>query len=308
MSTSRFVVSTIRNITDNGRPKVLVGLAPVFVSQMSVAQFLREWELISECDDNTRENAKLSLLYHNIAGIPTDRNVRDQLDEWTDVHDAIESTLIGTPDEFYLNNSGITIIASTDAKEVVGSEQRLVLTSPQLINGAQTAKVIRKCVSNIVDGVINGDIDQEELDKLCSARIKYEAIVGASDTLIGDITVSRNFQNQVKRLSILGAQGCFSDLQSAISADAELNGVKLRIKETDRDDCLETGNLIQVITASLPLQLYGKRRKICPEAPEPSLSYKLDRCLRAFHFLKSTNDLQDIYQYYIDIISIQRHL
>lgn len=178
--------------------------------------------------------------------IDTDENVRSYLgrDEEgsrrksTKVNIAIRETLNKAPEEFPLLNAGIVIVARDVKVDDNTKPPRVTLYSPSIINGAQTQGVLKDFFANPTDDTRYPSVN-------------FELIVTDDDELIGDISIARNYQNDVSDLSIYGRQGRFEALAVAMRESDPT--IKLRTRETDfSDEYLDTEKLVQVVTAIAP--------------------------------------------------------
>lgn len=239
-----------------------------------------------------------------IVGLPTDDNVRDYLVEAegkqrktpTQVHRAIRDTLINDPGDFGVLNSGVVIVA----RDYEVDEQRKVmrLLRPSIINGSQTQGVIRDFFKDFN----KDEISQEPI------FIKFELVVSGDEDLIAETSISRNYQNDVKQLSIVGRRGRLDELEAALSK--KMDGAKLRKDETDLAG-LPTEKLLQVITALIPEELWVKVKPA--EAGEPNKVYTYSmkaKCLKEFDtvYTRSHNVsdperslYSEVYNFYLDI-------
>lgn len=179
-----------------------------------------------------------------ILGLSTDENVRAYLVDAEgkkkkrkgEVHRKIEDTIENYPENFCVLNGGIVIVARDYVIEE--KTKRLTLEKASVINGAQTQGVIRDCS--------HGD----ELDIF----VTFELIVTKDEALISEISISRNFQNDVQNISIAGSRGVLEDLEAALRKGDP--NIKLRKSETDRsDDYMDTEKLIQVLMALAPPEI-----------------------------------------------------
>ena len=116
--------------------------------------------------------------------------------------------------------------------------------------------------------------------------MNFELIVADDEELIAEISIARNFQNEVTDLSIFGRQGRFDELEKSMQkSDAS---IKLRKRETDfGDEYLDTEKLIQVMTAMAPTDIRlpsAEKRKVkTPETIYRVYAYgKRSRCLSDF--------------------------
>ena len=264
-----FGVHTIRNISspedlDNDR-KVIVGQAPL-------TSFL---------------------------GLPTDENVREYLLDakgrqrkvMTQVHKAIQDTLLNNSDNFSVLNSGITLVARDS--ELDEKKKYLKLLNPSIINGSQTQGVIKDTIQ-----------DLEETDLLNGVHVKYELIITQDEELIAQTSIARNFQNDVASISIAGRLKQLDELEASLKQ--KLPGSKLRKSETDlSDDFVRTERLLQVIAALVPEELSMKS-----EFNKVYTYSQKTRCLKEFQRIyvgaHNPEDSQyegykKLYQFYLDV-------
>ena len=168
------------------------------------------------CPEDTETNRKVYFGHAPIASLldlPTDENVRGYLLEAegkqrrrpTQVHKAIEDTLENTQHNFSVLNSGVVIVARNC--EVDENKKCLNLTRPSIINGAQTQGVIH-------DLFKNGTLKKDGVP----VHIKFEVIVTDDEELIAEISIARNFQNDVMSLSIAGRLKILDELEKSFQA------------------------------------------------------------------------------------------
>jgi hypothetical protein len=186
------------------------------------------------------------------------------------VNMAIRDTIDTRRDLFALLNSGLVIVARSvmveDAKKIAR------LQSGSIINGAQTR------------GVLEDYFREHPLDTEYPS-VNFELIVTDDEELIGDISISRNFQNKVAELSIYGRQGRFDELEAAMRrADGNLH---LRKSETNfGEEYLDTEKLIQALTVLAPSEIAlpsVMRNRRTPETEYRVYAYRhRSRCLKDF--------------------------
>ena len=232
-----------------------------------------------------------------ILKLSTHENVRGYLVEAegkqrrvsTQVHRAIKETLKEQPSRFCVLNSGVVIVASKS--ELDEAKRAIRLTSSSIINGSQTQGVVRDFVA------AGGDIAE--------IHIKFELIVCDDDDLIADISISRNFQNDVQLISIAGKKGELDELEKAIQLSFPEH--KLQKSETQRpaddNDYIQTEKLLQVIAALLPPDLWWKSGEY-----NKTYTYSAKAtCLKDFRIIydgaQEQKDvaLEDVYKFYLDI-------
>ncbi|WP_419227368.1 AIPR family protein [Alteromonas sp. OM2203] len=211
----------------------------------------------------------------------------------TAVHRAIENTLENNPDKFSVLNGGVTIVAEN--YDINEKKRQLTLNEASIINGAQTQGIIKD--------YFEGLKDQSDFP---DAHITFELIITTDENLVAEISIARNFQNDVKLLSISGKLGIFTELEKSISSG--LDGQKLRTSETDStEDHMDTEKLLQVMTALIPEELWqGTGRG---DTANKNYAYNQKaKCLKEFTELKkkvdsgnATDEQNELYQYFIDI-------
>lgn len=240
----------------------------------------------------------------SVLGIDTDENVRSYLLEAegkerrreTQVNEAIRTTLEKNPELFSILNSGIVIVAH--GHEIDEQKKLLLLKNPSIINGSQTQGVLRDFFHRSTE-------EERELDPL---HIKYELIVTDDDDLIGEISIARNFQNDVAKISIAGRRGRLDELEQSLRK--KLPGAKLQKSETELSDSyIPTERLLQVITALIPASLWPKADE--RDNPNKVYTYSMKaKCLKEFDeiYVKAHdkghsehNKARELYQFYLDI-------
>lgn len=233
-----------------------------------------------------------------IVNLPTDENVRDYILDAegkerrrpSQVHRAIEETLKNNPEDFSVLNSGIVLVARNCV--VNEKDKVLTLSGPSIINGAQTQGIIKDYLKSLRE------------NQLPLPHIKFELIVTDDEDLIAEISIARNFQNNVMSVSIAGRRGQLDELE--LSLQKAKPGSKLQKSETKlSEDYVKTERLLQVITALIPEEVWlGKEfNKV--------YSYSMKaKCLKDFQLVYTkAHDSKDpdhakykeLYQFYLDI-------
>jgi hypothetical protein len=235
----------------------------------------------------------------SVLNLQDDENVREYLADAqggqklmpTLVHHAIRKTLEDQPDQFSILNGGMVIVAR--AVEIDDKRKVLVLQRPSIINGSQT----------------QGELDRyftkyRSSPDFFEPSIKFELIVTTDDGLIGEISIARNFQNDVRPISIAGRRGQLDELERAVQND--IPDARLRKSETDiAEEYLDTEKLIQVMFALMP----GSLLKSVDEDGDASnkvFAYsQKTRCLKLFqrHVDASARESgnSEVYRYFLDI-------
>ncbi|WP_072032383.1 AIPR family protein [Fischerella sp. PCC 9605] len=258
------------------------------------------------------ENNRKTLFGHapltSVLSLPTNENVRDYLLDAegkqrrrpTSVHRAIEDTLKNSSHKFSVLNGGLVIVS----RDYTVDEQKkcLFLVKPSIINGSQTQGVIKDFFNDCQK--FGGEIPE--------IHVTFELIITTDDDLIAEISIARNFQNDVMSLSIAGRLGQLDELEASLQA--KLSGKKLRKSETQlSDDYLATERLLQVIAALVPGELWLNEKEV--ENPNKVYTYdKKAKCLKDFREIYSiakgekqpekkidSAKYKELYQFYLDV-------
>jgi hypothetical protein len=235
----------------------------------------------------------------SVLSLQDDENVREYLADAqgsqkqvpTLVHHAIRKTLEDQPDQFSILNGGMVIVAR--AVDVDDKRKVLVLQQPSIINGSQTQGELDRYFSKY-----------RSSPNFFEPSIRFELIVTTDDGLIAEISIARNFQNDVRPISIAGRRGQLDELELAVQKD--IPGAKLRKSETDiTAEYIDTEKLIQVIFALMPGALL-KSFDEDGDASNKIFTYsQKNRCLKLFQRLVDGSgkdrESSDVYQYFLDI-------
>ena len=237
----------------------------------------------------------------SVLGLEDDENVREYLVDArgklkrvpTLVHQAIRKTLEDLPDQFSILNGGMVIVARS--AEIDDKNRVIFLRRPSIINGSQTQGELERYFNRFAAG-----------PDFFEPSIKFELIVTDDDNLIAEISIARNFQNDVRAISIAGRRGQLDELEKAVQT--AIPGAKLRKSETDLvvdDEFLDTEKLIQVGFALMPVELLtALDRDGDPSSKGFTYSQKT-RCLKLFQRLVEENESRDeaakAYRYFLDI-------
>ena len=234
----------------------------------------------------------------SVLELEDDENVREYLVDAkgkqkrspTLVHQAIRKTLRDTPDQFSILNSGMVIVARSAT--VDDKNKVIYLDQPSIINGSQTQGELRRYF----------ECNNDNLDIVPS--IKFEIIVTNDDELIAEISIARNFQNDVRAISIAGRRGQLDELESAMQA--VFKDVKLRKSETDLTadgEFLDTEKLIQVIFALMPEAVLAQLDAQADASNKVFTYSQKTRCLKLFQKIVD-NDIPTIYECCLDLAPI----
>lgn len=258
-----------------------------------------------EDKENGREVYSGNAPISSFLSLSNDENVRDYMLEVegkarqvpTQVHRAIRDTLKNAPHNFTVLNSGIVIAAHV--AEVDDKNRLAHLTGASILNGAQTQGELKRYVS----------AQKHQGVDPAPVNLKYELIVTKDPSLIGEISIARNFQNDVLSISIAGRLGELDELKKAFERKSGSDKT-LRLSETDLGDgFVLTEKLLQVIAALIPEELWISD----DEKGDPNKAYTYSmkaRCLKEFRkiYEEKANEnnpdqkrYKDLYQFYLDI-------
>ncbi|MEO0713119.1 MAG: AIPR family protein [Pseudomonadota bacterium] len=234
----------------------------------------------------------------SIIGLQDNENVREYLVDAkgkqrkspTLVHQAIRKTLKETPDIFGVLNGGTVLVARS--AEIDDKKRELILSDASIINGSQTR------------GEVQRYFDNRSKDETSDPSIKFEIIVTDDDDLIAEISISRNFQNDVKPISIAGRRGQLDELETSIQT--VYPDTQLRKSESDltaEDNFLDTEKLIQATFALLPDSV-PKPSGISLDLNNKVFAYsQKTRCLKIFQKL-ADEPQTEMYKAFIGIAPI----
>jgi len=239
----------------------------------------------------------------SILDLSTDENVRDYLvgaegkkrRRPGDVHRAIEDTVLNQPDNFCVLNGGVVLVA----RGFEADEQKKVLRldRPSIINGAQTQGTL----IDVFERLENEGRERPQI------HITYEIIVTEDEGLIAEVSIARNFQNDVMTISIVGRLKQLDELEAAIQK--RYPSMKLRKSETElSEDYVASEKLLQVLTALVPDSLWVKGSD---NAPNKVYTYsQKTKCLKDFQEIyEKAKDRKDpehskyneLYQFFLDM-------
>lgn len=239
--------------------------------------------------------------------LPEDENVRSYIvtaegkkrQRLTDVHRRIRDTLDNKPNDFVILNSGIVIVARD--VEVDEKAKKVNLDAPSIINGSQTRGELEHYLTG------SGE--------LFPVSCKFELVVTSDDDLIAEVSIARNFQNDVATLSIVGRKGVLDELEDRLQK--AWPDLQLRKSETQRsEDYYDTEKLLQVITTLIPAELWPKPKE--RDDPRKVYTYSMkSKCLKDFQEIynrakapqaEGHNEAKALYSFYLDIAPTAQEL
>lgn len=174
----------------------------------------------------------------------------------------------------------------------------LLLDRPSIINGAQTQGTL----IDVFDRLRLGN------SKLPEMHITFEIIVTQDEGLIAEVSIARNFQNDVMTISIVGRLKQLDELEASLKNKYPF--AKLRKSETElSDDYIASEKLLQVLTALVPDSLWTKSDSSANKVYTYSQKTK---CLKDFQEIyekaKDPKDkdhlkFKELYQFFLDMAS-----
>ena len=194
------------------------------------------------------------------------------------VHQAIRKTLQDTPDQFSILNGGMVIVASSATLD--DKTKVMTLESPSIINGSQTQGELRRFFERYPAAITE------------PPSVKFEIIITDDPDLIADISIARNFQNDVRAISIAGRRGQLDELEIAIQE--VFPDLKLRKSETDLvadGEFIDTEKLIQVILALMPSEVLEGFDPSIDAASRVFTYSQKTRCLKLYQRIVEDDDL-----------------
>jgi hypothetical protein len=138
-----------------------------------------------------------------------DQNVRYFLTLDNAVNQEIKNTLItGNPHDFWFLNNGLTIVAD----QVITIENGchpITLVNPQIVNGAQTAKVVFHVGAETLSGLSDGTISIKLIESSNRAFIEKIAIASNTQSRIFGRDLRANDHIQTELASAINSYGYF---------------------------------------------------------------------------------------------------
>ncbi|WP_242116156.1 AIPR family protein [Sphingomonas lacusdianchii] len=227
-----------------------------------------------------------------------DENVREYLVDAagkqkqspTLVHQAIRKTLKDHSDQFNILNGGMVLVAR--GGKIDDTNKILHLVSPSIINGSQTQGELRRFFADGFDP--DNDLDPS---------VKFELIITSDDDLIAEISIARNFQNDVRAISIAGRRGQLDELEEAMQEvypDMLLRKSETNIVAQD-GKYLDTEKLIQVTFALMPDEVLRSIDRLDSTSKVFTYSQKT-RCLKLFQRIAEENG--DTYSAFLNLAPV----
>lgn len=149
------------------------------------------------------------------------KNIRQMLGS-TDVNDEIRATIENNPEKFWYFNNGITLVADSIKKSMVGGNGRDIGSfkayNISIVNGAQTVSTI-------------GCFKDEELSKLEKIKIpiKLISLENTSEDFGANVTKTNNRQNRIENRDFVS----LDEQQLRIRLELAIEGIEYNIVRSD---------------------------------------------------------------------------
>ncbi|MCA9103041.1 MAG: AIPR family protein [Planctomycetales bacterium] len=210
------------------------------------------------------------------------------------VHRAMRDTLSNRPEMFSILNGGICLVAHST--EIDDNKKIRRLDSPSIINGSQTQGELKRYLAQ--------SLTEEDLYE---PSVTFEVIVTNDEDLIADVSISRNYQNPVKDLSIAGRKKQLDALEEAVRD--RIPDAKLRKSESDGGDgFLDTEKLIQVLFALTPMEILDGFDQREGMANKVAAYSQKTRCLKLFQKIvenaesdRAKEDYRSVHKCFMDM-------
>jgi len=196
------------------------------------------------------------------------------------------STCQNSPELFPLLNGGVTITGS--ACKIDNENKRIVLYNPSIINGSQTR------------GVLKLFRESSEVD----IEIKVEFIISPDEDLIQEIAISRNVQDKVQDISILGKKGAWDPINNALKSSP----FQVLKNESDKSGGFTPALFIKCAFLLMPKKLWVENLSI--PYKKHTLYSANKKFLWIYHdeIFEKKDEKPEIYKYILDISKQCLHL
>ncbi|MCO7188625.1 MULTISPECIES: AIPR family protein [unclassified Pseudoalteromonas] len=149
------------------------------------------------------------------------KNIRQMLGS-TDVNDEISTTIEKTPEKFWYFNNGVTLVADSIKKSMVGGNGRDIgsfrAANISIVNGAQTVSTV-------------GGFDESELSKLEKVKIpiKLISLENAGDDFGANVTKTNNRQNRIENRDFVS----LDEQQLRLRTELAIEGIEYNIVRSE---------------------------------------------------------------------------
>lgn len=149
------------------------------------------------------------------------KNIRQMLGS-TDVNDEISATIENTPEKFWYFNNGITLVADSIKKSMVGGNGRDIgsfkATNISIVNGAQTVSAI-------------GGFNESEISKLEKVKvpIKLISLENTGNDFGANVTKANNRQNRIENRDFVS----LDKQQLRLRTELAIEGIEYNVVRSD---------------------------------------------------------------------------
>jgi hypothetical protein len=149
------------------------------------------------------------------------KNIRQMLGA-TDVNDEIRLTIENEPEKFWYFNNGITLVADSIKKSMVGGNGRDIgsfkATNISIVNGAQTVSTIGEFSS----------IESSKLEKV-KVPIKLISLENTDDEFGAQVTKTNNRQNRIENRDFVS----LDEQQLRLRTELAIEGIEYNVVRSD---------------------------------------------------------------------------
>lgn len=167
------------------------------------------------------------------------KNIRQMLGT-TDVNEEIRNTIEQSPERFWYFNNGITLIADTIKKSMVGGNSRDIgsfkATNISIVNGAQTVSTLGEYLKK----------DISKLEKI-KVPIKLISLENTDENFGENVTKTNNRQNRIENRDFVS----LDEQQTRLRSELAIEGIEYNIVRSDNFKASENSFDLSEATVAL---------------------------------------------------------
>ncbi|HDX8431311.1 AIPR family protein [Aeromonas veronii] len=167
------------------------------------------------------------------------KNIRQMLGT-TDVNEEIRNTIEQCPERFWYFNNGITLIADTIKKSMVGGNSRDIgsfkATNISIVNGAQTVSTLGEYLKK----------DISKLEKI-KVPIKLISLENTDENFGENVTKTNNRQNRIENRDFVS----LDEQQTRLRSELAIEGIEYNIVRSDNFKASENSFDLSEATVAL---------------------------------------------------------
>ena len=167
------------------------------------------------------------------------KNIRQMLGT-TDVNEEIRNTIEQSPERFWYFNNGITLIADTIKKPMVGGNSRDIgsfkATNISIVNGAQTVSTLGEYLKK----------DISKLEKI-KVPIKLISLENTDENFGENVTKTNNRQNRIENRDFVS----LDEQQTRLRSELAIEGIEYNIVRSDNFKASENSFDLSEATVAL---------------------------------------------------------